>query len=124
MPRGRKAWIVGDDPSDHAELFEQLVDFRKAGFNWKTICDDLLGVREHWLRDWREEHGFNEFMVDEADVTDEELDHIIYNFTADHPQRGESYLWGAVWSIGIHVTRARIRQSIHRVQTEEMIQNR
>ena len=50
-----------------------------------------------------------------SDINDEDLDRIIMEIKKNHPLSGKRVIIGLIRSRGIHIPRARIRASIHRV---------
>ena len=53
-----------------------------------------------------------------SSISDADLDSIIHRVKLDHPHDGEVMMAGHISRIGIHITRARLRASIHRVDPE------
>ena len=51
-------------------------------------------------------------------ISDADLDSIIHGVKLDHPHDGEVMMAGYISRIGIHISRARLRASIHRVDPE------
>ena len=73
-----------------------------------------MGVHRSTL--WRK---VNKYLGNEklkySDINDEYLDRIITEIKNNHPLSGERVIVGLIRSRGIHIPKARIRASIHRV---------
>ena len=73
-----------------------------------------MGVHRSTL--WRK---VNKYLGNEelkySDINDEYLDRIITEIKNNHPLSGERVIVGLIHSRGIHIPKARIRASIHRV---------
>jgi DNA invertase Pin-like site-specific DNA recombinase len=115
--RWRKA--VGDvrDSRNRSVDGNEVRRLREMGFSWQVISRKL-SVSYDALRYWRESSGFKEPLVQNANITDEELDAIISYECINQRQRGERMHTAALLSAGLSVTRKRIRESLHRVDPE------
>jgi hypothetical protein len=89
----------------------QIEELRSTGMNWKSVAK-FLGVSDQTLYRRRVEFGIGPSF---SEISDNELDERIQEFLQLTPYSGESYVWGGLKGRSIHVQRARVRQSIRRV---------
>ena len=89
----------------------QIEELRSTGMNWKSVAK-FLGVSDQTLYRRRVEFGI---VSSFSEISDDELDEQIQDILKLTPYVGESYLWGGLKGRNIHVQRARVRQSIRRV---------
>ena len=50
-------------------------------------------------------------------LTVSDFDHLIYHIKNDHPDDGERFMIGHLSALGVHVPRAKLSASIHRVDS-------
>jgi hypothetical protein len=90
---------------------ELVTQLRRQGINWEKIIKRLDSSRSAVWR-WRKEVDF----VDPVqEITDGELDQIIFNYVTANDRRGERMVMGHVAALGFTASRDRIRESINRV---------
>ncbi len=89
----------------------QIEELRSTGMNWKSVAK-FLGVSDQTLYRRRVEFGIGPSF---SEISDNELDERIQEILQLTPYSGESYVWGGLKGRSIHVQRARVRQSIRRV---------
>ena len=89
----------------------QVEQLRDTGMKWRAIAT-FLGVSEKTLRRRRAEFGFQESF---SDISDADLDRQITEILNLTPYSGESYVRGSLKAYRIHVQRARVRESLCRV---------
>ena len=89
---------------------EKVRELRVLGFSWTTIAERLHISRQTL---YRRLEGCG--MMGYTDISDHELDSLIQCYKETHPNDGEAMTIGHLRSCGVHVPRARIRGSIHRV---------
>lgn len=91
---------------------EQLEYLRSLSFSWTDIAS-LLGVSRMTICRHRVDCGL---LHEQRDVlSDVELDEIIVELKRDLPYSGQVMLLGRLRSMGYYTTRARVRESIRRV---------
>ena len=88
---------------------EQLNYLRSLSFSWVNISD-LLGVSRMTVYRRRVEFGLVGDTA--ADVDDGTLTRIIGEIRTDLPEIGESMIMGRLRSMGLHIPRQRVRESI------------
>lgn len=92
---------------------EQVEGLRAIGMTWEKISE-LLGMTSRTLRNKRKE--FKDFIdFDYSDISDNDLDSIVYNILEASPNTGERMLIGALRSRQIKIQRWKMRESIMRV---------
>jgi hypothetical protein len=97
--RGRPKILI----SEH-----QLTYLRSLSFTWVQISK-LLGVSIMTVHRRRLEYGLS--AIDEgAQVTDEELRTLLRLLRRELPFLGQTLVWGRIRSMGLQVTRDRVRQ--------------
>lgn len=89
---------------------EEVVQLRGIGLPWTTVAE-TLDISRHTLYRRLEDT----ILLGQHDITDSTLGTLIESYKASHPSDGESMIIGHLRGIGHHVSRARIRASIHRV---------
>lgn len=82
-------------------------------FTWTKIAQ-LLGVSRSTLYRRLEEEEISTSMT-YTDIDDRELDQLVYRIKLAHPYDGERLLARHLISEGVMIPRARLRDSIHRV---------
>ncbi len=93
--------------------FEQIELLRSAGYNWNEVADAFMVSRSTVWRRLREYGTVS--MGRYSDISDSDLDGIVRDITHRHRHTGQTLMQGHLSSIGIHVQRYRIRDSLHRV---------
>ena len=94
---------------------EQIDGLRSLHFSWKKIAE-MLGVSERTVRRRRQEFDMaigNSVTFSEID--DDELDIFVRHILHYSPESGERMLMEALKGFGVKVQRARLRNSIERV---------
>lgn len=89
---------------------EEVAHLRAIGLPWTNIARTLNVSRRTLYRRLEDTT-----LLGQHDITNSELDTLIENYKSSHPSDGESMIIGHLRGIGLHVSRARIRASIHRV---------
>lgn len=89
----------------------QIEQLRDTGMNWNSIAS-FLGVSERTLHRRRVEYGIEASFTD---ITDNELDNQIRDILRLTPYSGESYVRGSLKGRQINVQRARVRESLSRI---------
>lgn len=87
---------------------------RSKGITWIKIAKFLESSKSA-LQRWRQEVGFIDPL---REIENAELDEIIFNYVTANDRRGERMVMGLMNSMGISVTRDRIRDSINRVDPD------
>ena len=100
---GRPMYIVNID---------QVELLRSSGYTWQEIAD-CLGVSRSTL--WRRLRECNCTIERYTDISDHELDRMISIIWQEHPNIGQSVIYGYLRSTGIHVQRYRLHNSLSRV---------
>ncbi|XP_019862005.1 PREDICTED: uncharacterized protein LOC109590546 [Amphimedon queenslandica] len=86
---------------------------RSLRFTWEKIAS-ILCVSRSTLYRRLQEVGLAT-AITYSDITDQNLDRLIYTIKETHPNDGERLMLGHLSSYGIRVPRHRLRASIHRV---------
>ena len=85
---------------------------------------DILGVTRQTLynriKGCSNPEAFNRY----SDLSDAHLDSLIRSIKQSHPNDGEVMVAGHLLSRGVHVSRVRLRASIHRVDPEGVAERR
>lgn len=89
-----------------------VTSLRALNYSWSKISR-ILGISRSTLYRKLDEAGISS--QDHSPLSDRELDQVIRALKIDHPNDGEVLLQGHLVSMGIRVTRAALRRSIHRV---------
>ena len=97
-----------------------LEELRGLGFSWVKISE-MLGVSR-----WTIARRVEEFDLSElrrfSDISDQEIDNIIKDFISIHgATSGYRFIAGFFHSKGIKIQRRRIRESLHRVDPENVV---
>ena len=92
----------------------KVAGLRFLGMNWVKISK-LLGVSVDTLR--RRRHLFGSDLSFQ-EITDSQLDNLVQEILTDHPCFGERMLQGHLLSKGITIQRARLRESVKRVDPD------
>ena len=88
---------------------EQLEYLRSLSFSWTAIADMLMVSR---MTVYRRRVEFGLLVEPQSSITDQELIRIVRHLSVQHPQVGQSFIWGRLRSLGYRVTRERVRQAI------------
>ena len=88
---------------------------RSLQFSWTDIAA-LLNISRSTLYRKIEESGLP--LQGYSDLSNSELDRIVLQIKADHPNIGEVMMAAHLKSIGIHIPRSRLRASIHRIDPQ------
>jgi hypothetical protein len=110
-----------EDYQRHREIDRDKVDeLVIAGFEWKDVAVALC-VSDTKLRNWRIASDYVDPLIIPSD---EVLDDLVRTFAAEKGTRGERAVGGFLLSLRLRVTRDRLRQSLHRVDGEAVVQRR
>ena len=90
---------------------DQIEQLRDTGMNWKSVAG-FLGVSERTLHRRRVEYGIEASFIE---ITDNDLDNQIKDILQLTPYSGECYVRGSLKARNINVQRARVRESLGRV---------
>lgn len=91
---------------------------RSLKLTWKMV-GDVLGVSKSTIFRRMSEEG--RVVTTYSSISDDSLDSIVRSVKADHPNDGEVMMAGHLARIGVRVTRARLRASIHRVDPHGVV---
>ena len=97
------------------EVFNELDRMRSLRHTWLFIAS-TYGTSVRNLRKWRENHDYHD--PRKRQVTDEEIDQLVYDFSFRYPNRGENQIQCCFEESGVYITRERLRASIARVDPE------
>ena len=93
---------------------EQLEYLHSLYFTWTDIAN-ILGVSRMTIYRRRAEYGLIfDSSTSVSDVSDVDLAQILQDLRREMPEIGESMVWGRLRSMGLQVTRERVRQAIRR----------
>ena len=101
---------TGGRPAFHITK-AQIEQLRDTGMNWRAIST-FLGISEKTLQRRRTEFGIHESF---SDISDTDLDRQVTEILQLTPYSGESYVRGSLKGRKVHVQRARVRESLQRV---------
>ena len=96
---------------------EDILELRALNYNWTKIAS-MLDISRATLYRRLEEAGIS--TNDKTPLSDEELDRIVSSIKQDHPNDGEVLIKGHLISRGIRVPRQAMRDSIHRIDHENV----
>ena len=91
---------------------EQLEYLSSMSFNWTYIAK-ILGVSRMTI--YRRRVEFNLLIDPSRNVTDAELNSAVHTLRCEHPEIGESMVWGQLRAAGVQVTRERVRFALRRL---------
>jgi len=100
-----------------------IVELRNENFRWADIAR-MTGLNLRTLRRWRERVNFSAGHEPMREVGDAELTDILHDFLEGHQHRGQSSARGHVASLGVRVTRARLRDEMRRIDPEAVDRRR
>ena len=89
---------------------DQIESLQEIGFTWAKIAT-MLGISRSSLLRRKEEFQITRY----NELTDEELDRVVEAILARAPRSGERLIVGSLRSRGLNVKRARLRESIMRM---------
>lgn len=105
-----------DCPMMKEEIKNHLDYLRNLQFKWADIAKEM-NVSRDWLRLWRLNNNYIDPFA-KTDITDDDLDIHTSHFQHLHPNRGEVFMDSLLKSVGVIVSRDRLRASIMRVDAE------
>jgi hypothetical protein len=93
-----------------------LTFLRKQFISWNGI-GEMFGVHVNTIKRFRERVGFDDPLVkvDSQVLSDAELDATLTEIQREQPYTGQTFIMGALKSLGIFVTRERLRASLRRI---------
>ena len=95
---------------------EDVTNLRLLGFKWIEISEIVLGEKDSQpLYRWRQRVDYQDPL---ENVTDEELDEIVYQFQQGGVDRGRRALAGHLLTMGIKTSYSQRRESVERVDGE------
>ena len=97
---------------------DNITLMRERGLNWTEIAE-RLNLCKSTLRRWRIAEGFAEPL---EKITDCALDELISAHIEGQPRRGEITIRAHISVQGINAPRRQVRDSIHRVDPEGVIE--
>ena len=100
---------------------QDVIELRLLGHSWVKVAQ-LLCVSRSTLYRRLHDHGISP--DDYSDLSISQLDEIVQNIKADHPNDGEVLLKGHLLRLGLKVRRSDLRASIHRIDHERTIERR
>ena len=89
---------------------EQLEYLSSMSFSWSQIAT-LLGVSRMTIYRRRAEFGL--LLDPETSLSYSDLNSLVYTMRSEHPEIGETIVWGRLRSLGYRVTRERVRNALH-----------
>eukprot|EP01035_Chromulina_nebulosa_P028246 gene28246-37264_t len=99
-----------------------VTDLRRLGLSWNEIgAHPDVNVSRNKLLTWRKDPDVN--FIEPNDLIDnEQLDHLVEKETVGQPRRGEISIGAHLFSTGFKVPRQQLRESIHRVDPDGVIE--
>ena len=99
-----------------------VTDLRRLGLSWIDIANHKeVDVSVNKLLTWRKDLQ-NSFEEPKAHIDNEQLDNLVEKETAGQPRRGEISIGAHLFSTGFKVPRKQLRESIHRVDPDGVIE--
>ena len=92
---------------------EEVEFFRSLNLQWNRIAQ-ILGISRHTLYHRLKNEGILQDLQF-TDISDSDLDDILRQIKAEHPNDGEVLVMGHLIAKSLRVPRSRLRASIHRV---------
>ena len=89
---------------------QEVRQMRSLGFTWVNIAKILNISRRTLYRQIQDTD-----LMGSHDITDQELDAVVQDYKASHPNDGESMVCGHLRGLGLHISRSEVRASVHRV---------
>lgn len=96
---------------------DTVLELRALGYKWTKIAE-VLEVSRATLYRHLEKAGVS---TDRTPLTDQELDEVVVTIKNDHPNDGEKLMQGHLLRLGINVSRQSLRNSLHRVDHENIV---
>ena len=100
-------------PSLHIDI-EAICMLRSEGFKWIQISN-LFNVSSRTLLRMRKRDNIPDTITPYTDLSDNELDEKLQQIRSLQPHSGQQLLMGTLRSLGYHVHRDRLRESLHRI---------
>ena len=88
---------------------DQLQYLRSMSFTWVQIAK-MVGVS--YMTIYRRKREFGMVETPGGDITDRELQDVLRQMKSNFPSLGQTMVWGRLRSMGIRVSRARVRDAI------------
>ena len=88
---------------------EQLQYLHSLSFSWTAIADMLMVSR---MTVYQRRVEFGLLVEPQSSISDQELIRIVQQLSVQHPQVGQSFIYGRLRSLGYRVTRERVHRSI------------
>lgn len=93
---------------------ERAVLLHDLGNTWKDTAK-ALGIARSTLYEHMDKAGLSTAKREWSDLTNDELDEVIAEFSLAHPFSGTRIVMGHLETLGFHLPRHRVLQSLHRV---------
>ena len=100
---------------------EDIIALKALNYGWTKIAL-ILGISRSTLYRRLNEEGISSDSYTE--LTSAELDEVVIDIKRDHPNDGEVLVNGHLLRLGIRVTRAKLRASIHHVDHDNTVARR
>ena len=100
---------------------ENIMALKSLNYGWTKIAS-ILGISRSTLYRRLNDEGISCDLY--TQLTSAELDEIVIDIKRNHPNDGEVLLNGHLLRLGIRVTRAELRASIHRVDHDNTVARR
>jgi hypothetical protein len=94
---------------------DQVCTLKEMGFSWVSIAKFIGVSRTTLYKKCDEANILTTYRCDPTNPTNAEIDEVLIKFKSDFPNAGERMIIGHFRSLGICVTRDRIRNSIHKL---------
>ena len=107
-------------PSKDVDI-DKILELRSLNFKWTKIAS-ILDISRATLYRRLEENGIP--TNDQTPLSEQELDEVMCTIKEDHPNDGETLICGHLIRMGIKLTRQAVRESIHRVDHENVVTRR
>ena len=88
---------------------DQLEYMSSMSFSWSQVAA-LLGVSRMTVYRRRVEFGL--LFNPEASISDSDLSSTVHSMRSEHPEIGETIVWGRLRALGFQVTRERVRNAL------------
>ncbi|KAI5885431.1 uncharacterized protein SCHCODRAFT_02557851, partial [Schizophyllum commune H4-8] len=103
--RGRPRYILN---------LERAIALHDLGNSWEDVAT-AMGVARSTLYEHMDRAGLSSARRDFTAISNEELDELVTEFSRLHPFSGSAILMGDLEARGIHLPRARVQESLRRV---------